>query len=224
MLMIPTTKRFMNSKKLKIKICGIKDVESARAVEKFDADFLGMIFYPKSHRYVDLETARQIVNSIDRSHLQIVGVFVDESIDVVNRISNELRLDFVQLHGAEDEDYARQIDSKIIKAFRIGDDFEVNRANKFPSEMVLIDTYVRGQVGGTGQSFDWTHADVENLQKDFLIAGGISIENFHRAVNIFKSKSEHFAGLDVSGSLEIDREKSPALIENFLKAFHKYDA
>ena len=221
MLMIPTTKRFMNSKKLKIKICGIKDVESARAVEKFDADFLGMIFYPKSHRYVDLETARQIVNSIDRSHLQIVGVFVDESIDVVNRISNELRLDFVQLHGAEDEAYTRQIDSKIIKAFRIGDNFDVNRANNFPCEMVLIDTYVRGQVGGTGQSFDWLHADVENLQKDFLIAGGISIENFHRAVDIFKDKSEHFAGLDVSGSLEIDREKSPALIEDFLKEFRK---
>ena len=128
-------------------------------------------------------------------------MFVDEDSDTVNRIAERVGLDYVQLHGNETADYAARIERPIIKAWRFGDNFDVRIANAFPCDIILLDSYVRGQAGGTGQLFNWTAAArlTARLTKPLLIAGGISIENVTTAAAIFQPY-----GADVSGSLEVD--------------------
>ena len=208
----------MTIQMIKTKICGIKSIDAARSVEKFGGDFIGFIFYPKSHRYIDPRDAKKIIDSLNRKS-KIVGVFVDEDPDKINSIARDLNLDFIQLHGNESAQYARQIEFPIIKAWRINDNFDIERANQFPCEIALLDTFVKGSAGGTGKSFDWENLELDGFNKDFLIAGGISIENVDRAVEIFQ-KSDRFIGVDVSGSLEIDYQKSPDLIQKFLEHFN----
>lgn len=200
-----------------IKICGIKTVAAARAVETFGADFIGCIFYRKSRRYIAPDAAAEILRPLK---IKKVGVFVDESADTVNRTAEIAGLDYVQLHGNETPDCAGKISTPIIKAYRYGENFSAEAANAFPCEFVLVDSFVSGKAGGTGEVFDWRSAarEVAKVTKPVFIAGGISQDNFTSAVEIFKP----FA-LDVSGSLEVSGEKSPALIESFLREFKRYE-
>lgn len=200
-----------------IKICGIKTAAAARAVENFGADFIGCIFYRKSRRYTSPETAAEILRPLK---IKKVGVFVDETSATVNRIAETVELDYVQLHGHESAEYAAEISAPIIKAYRYGENFSADAANNFPCEFVLVDAFVSGAAGGTGTTFDWNRAAVEvaKVSKPVFIAGGISQDNFSAAAEIFKP----FA-LDVSGSLEVNGEKSPALIESFLRAVKNHE-
>ena len=216
----------------KVKVCGIKTIESAEAASKNGAAFIGFIFFKKSRRYIDPIDAAKIVRhistiapSIDlidpsinatiNPSVKTVGVFVDEKSDAVNEIADRVGLDYVQLHGRETDEYARRIERPIIKAWRFGDNFDVRLANEYPCAIVLLDSFVKGQAGGTGQLFNWTAAArlTVGLTKPLLIAGGISIENVSTAIEIFQP-----FGVDVSGSLEIDGVKSIDRIEKFLRA------
>ncbi len=198
---------------MKIKICGIKTLTAAQAVENYGSDFIGCIFYKKSRRYISPELAAQILKPLKR--VKKVGVFVNEKVSVVNEISALVNLDYVQLHGNENADYAAQIHKPIIKAYRFNENFNVDDANNFPCEFILIDSFVKGQVGGTGQTFNWENSadKISQITKPIFIAGGISLENFSDAARIFKPYA-----LDVSGSLEIDGEKSVDKIKSFMTA------
>ena len=198
---------------IKIKICGIKTIEAAEAVADNGADFIGFIFFERSHRYIDPRGAAEISRRV--SNVKKVGVFVDEQIDDVNSIADRVGLDYIQLHGRETADYALKVERPIIKAWRFGDNFDIRAAEEYPSEIVLLDSFVKGKVGGTGQLFNWTAAArlTERLTKPLLIAGGISIDNVSTAIEMFRP-----FGVDVSGSLEVDGEKSIELIEKFIRA------
>lgn len=202
---------FVGSEILKIKICGIKTLEAARAAEAFGADYIGFVFLKGRRRYIEPEAAAEIAKNI-KSAMK-VGVFVDETPDYVNQTARICGLDYVQLHGHEDEKYASQIKFPIIKAYRYGENFSVEQADSFPAEIILIDSFVKGKAGGTGTSFNWHEATegLKGLKKPFMVAGGISKENALDAIKIFSPY-----GLDVSGSLEINGEKSPELIREFL--------
>lgn len=201
---------------LKVKICGIKTSEAAEAAAINGAGFIGFIFFDRSRRYIDPSDAARIarhVSSVNPS-VKTVGVFVDERSDVVNSIADRVGLDYVQLHGRETIEYAATIERPIIKAWRFGDNFDVQSAEEFPCEIILLDSFVKGQAGGTGQLFNWTAAATMTAQltKPLLIAGGISIDNVSTAAEMFRPY-----GVDVSGSLEIEGEKSVELIKAFLK-------
>ena len=200
----------------KVKICGIRSINAAKTAEENGANFIGFIFWRGSHRFIEPETARAI--SRDTRGCEKVGVFVDEDAELVNEIAEHVGLDYVQLHGHEPPSYAAKIKRPVIKAYRFGDDFDPEAANEYPAELILIDTFKKGQVGGTGERFDWRGAAKETgkLQKPFLTAGGISKENVKEAIDIF-----HPMGIDVSGSLEVNREKSTRLIEEFLDYFNE---
>ena len=201
---------------MKIKICGIKTAEAARAVEKFGADYIGCIFYAKSKRYIAPEIAAEILRPLK---IKKVGVFVNESSEIVNAIAEKVGLDYVQLHGSETAEYAKKICRPIIKAYRYGDGFSTDAANNFPCEFILVDSFVKGTAGGTGKSFDWliSAREINKITKPVFIAGGISIENFAEAAKIFNPYA-----LDISGSLEIDGVKSATKIESFLCEFKNF--
>ncbi len=203
-----------------VKVCGIRTAEAAEAATNNGAAFIGFIFFDRSRRYINPTDAARIARHIP-STVKTVGVFVDEPSDSVNAIADRAGLDYVQLHGRETIDYASTIERPIIKAWRFGDNFDVQAANEYPCEIILLDSYVKGQAGGTGQLFNWTAAATmtERLTKPLLIAGGISIDNVSTAIKMFRP-----FGVDVSGSLEVDGEKSVELIKNFLRAVRANEA
>ena len=188
---------------LKAKLCGMKTVGAARAAEGAGADFIGFIFWRRSHRFVEPQQAARIREAVP--HVKAVGVFVDEEPGVVNDVARLCHLDLVQLHGHEDASYAGRIERPVIKAYR-------------PAAMILVDAYRKGEAGGTGTCFDWRRAqrEIAAVEKPVLIAGGISEANVREVNDIF-----HPFAVDVSGSLEVHREKSAERIAAFMAQIDK---
>lgn len=201
---------------MKIKICGIRDIEAARAVAS-GADYMGFIMSNRFRRYISPESVQEITSAIAKhnNEIKFVGVYVDQPVEYVNETAEKCGLDYVQLHGHESAEYAEMIKKPVIKAFRYGDDFSLEVAENYPADLILIDSYSKNTVGGTGVSFAWEKAaeEITKLKKKYIIAGGIKAENVQLAKNIF-----HPYGVDASGSMEIDGNKSPKLIAEFLEA------
>lgn len=193
-----------------IKICGIQSLKIAETVAKNGADFMGFIFAP-SKRYIAPEKAAQISQRID--YIKKVGVFVNEAVDKVNEIAEQCSLDYVQLHGDESPAYCKKINYPIIKAFRYNGDFSSSMVNQYDVDMVLIDSYQAGKVGGTGKTFSWQEAkqSFREIKQPILVAGGLTIDNIKDAVEVLSPM-----GIDVSGGVEINGEKSVEQIERFL--------
>ena len=201
---------------MKVKICGLRTEEAVLATEDAGADFLGFVFYGKSPRHVFPEEVRELTKHVQRA--KKVGVFVDEPLDVVNAAADFCSLDFVQLHGHESAAYAREVCRPVIKAFRWGDDFSAEKANDYPAEIILLDSFSKDAVGGTGQRFCWREAAEETarLEKPLLVAGGMASGNVREAEEVFRPY-----GVDVSGSLEIEKRKSVERIREFMAVVQK---
>src|SRR5688500_1331021 len=105
-----------------IKICGIKNIETAKAAVEAGADFLGFIFVPDTKRFIEPDEAKKIIEQIPEK-IGKVGVFQNQTADQVNKIAGDLKLDFVQLHGIETPEYIKQVSAKVIKAFNLAADF-----------------------------------------------------------------------------------------------------
>lgn len=174
---------------LRVKICGITNHDDARHAADAGADELGFNFFPESPRYVTQETAAAIVDEIG-SRVTSVGVFVNEQIDTIRRCVETVGLDIVQLHGDESPDLAAEIGRtmqvKVIKAWRVGPDFESVTLADHPADHFLLDTFVRGSFGGSGQTFDWSKAaEVAKVSKIYL-AGGLTPLNVKEAIRIVR--------------------------------------
>ena len=200
-----------------IKICGIRDMDTAQAVAQ-GADMMGFIMSSQYWRYIEPATVKNICQQV--KSCQKVGVFVDEPASQVAELARECHLDMVQLHGHENIEYAQELRMLlahshigIIKAFRYGDDFTPELANSCPADMVLVDRYSKNTEGGSGIAFAWAQAadSIHEVRKPYLIAGGITKDNIKEAEKIF-----HPYGLDVSSALEVNKKKSPELIREFL--------
>ena len=201
---------------MRVKMCGMRTIVAGGAAEEAGADYIGFIFAKNSRRYVTPDTACAIARAL---HLvKTVGVFVDAPLNEVNEIAACVGLDYVQLHGHESAEMAKQVERPVIKAYRYGDDFDAEEANAYPAEMILVDSYVAGAAGGTGTAFGWQEAaqEIARITKPVLIAGGITAENVGEAMAVF-----HPFGIDVSGGLEEDGEKSEAKIRAFMAAVRR---
>lgn len=205
---------------MKIKICGLRTMEAARAAADAGADFLGFILWPGSRRFVAARQAESIIRSVCSvpGGAVAVGVVVDQRLEEVVALARRCAFGAVQLHGHEPPGYAealrRETGVRIIKAFRWRDDFSAEAANAYPADYVLLDTFKKGMAGGTGEAFRWREAagEVRRLEKPLFLAGGISAGNAREAARALSP----FA-LDVSGSLEENGEKSPEKIWAFLR-------
>lgn len=197
---------------MRAKICGIKDLFTAKIAEEAGADFIGFVFYKKSHRYISPEKAAVISKQIKTA--RTVGVFVNEDLETVNEIAAKVGLDYVQLHGQESAEYAQQVICPVIKAYSYDDNFSVAKANEFPSEMIMLDAGTPALPGGTGKSFNWKKAahDILQLHKSVLVAGGINRENVKQVNKLLRPYA-----VDVSSSLEENNEKSIEKIQAFLR-------
>ena len=199
-----------------VKMCGMKTVSAALAAEEAGADYIGFVFAKKSRRFIAPKAAQEIVRELRRA--QKVGVFVDAPMDEVNAIAALVGLDYVQLHGHETAETARGSERPVIKAYRYGDDYDVDAANKYPAEIILVDSYLQGAAGGTGTVFAWQEAarEIARITTPVLIAGGITAGNVGEAAVLF-----HPFGVDVSGGLEEQGEKSEEKIRAFMEAVRR---
>ncbi len=177
----------------RIKICGITREDDARVTAQAGADAVGLNFYAKSPRFVELDQARRIVAALPTSVTK-VGVFVNAPPDEVASTFDELGLDYVQLHGDEPAEMLADLGSRpVIRAFRFGP-AEMEPVNCFLDQCrqigclpaaVLIDAFQPGQYGGTGQVADWHAVAGWHQQKTgvcLILAGGLTPSNVTQAI------------------------------------------
>jgi len=200
---------------VKIKICGITNLEDALLAAELGADALGFIFYPKSPRKVAPETAREIIAQLP-PFVASVGVFVDEAAAVVQELAARVGLDWVQLHGQESPEYCRNLGRKVIKGFRIQDEDSLRLLAGYQgaAQALLLDTYKKGQVGGTGEVFDWYLSRKAKPYGRIILAGGLTPENVAQAIAAARPQAVDAA----SGTEAAPGRKDPAKLRAFFAA------
>lgn len=192
-----------------VKICGIRDQQTAHSAVASGADLLGFVFAP-SRRQVTVEQARQIIKTLPSS-VQTVGVFVNETVERMKEIAETAGLDYIQLHGDEDPDTARSLPYKIIKAFPVTKE-NLPQIQGFPADYYLLDSPIGGARGGNGTVFDWDLAlDLPIDRNKILLAGGLHAGNVQEAIQRLAP-----AGVDVSSGVETAGIKDLDKIKSFI--------
>ena len=172
-----------------VKICGITTITDANSAISFGADYLGFILYPKSKRYVSYDNCKEIIDAI-KDKIKTVAVTVDPSDNDILEI-NKLGVDYIQLHGSETVERVTEIKTKcslpIIKAFGIStiDDLEQTTNYRDLSEFFLFDYKPSSteMPGGNAKQFDWSIIDKSQVNKQFFLSGGLTLDNIENAVN-----------------------------------------
>jgi phosphoribosylanthranilate isomerase len=169
--------------RIRVKICGVRTLEEAQEAIACGADALGFNFWQKSARYIEPQKAREIIQQLP-IFTHCVGVFVNETPERIKEIVEQTKINVVQLHGDEEPEFCAQIGSvKIIKAFRVGEDFHIEEMRKYPADAFLLDSKVKGEYGGTGKRFDWRIALGAKSIAPIILAGGINIANVAEAID-----------------------------------------
>jgi phosphoribosylanthranilate isomerase len=165
------------------KICGITNLDDARAAVEAGADALGFNFYKPSRRYITPQHAREIIEQLPDS-LLTVGVFVNEESEAVRSIAHEVGLKALQLHGDESAKYCRELaDYYVIKTFAVANSFDPQTVNEYDVEAIMLDTKHNALRGGTGHVFDWSVAQrLASINPKLFLAGGLSPENIENAI------------------------------------------
>lgn len=184
-----------------IKLCGIRRREDVNIVNEFLPDFIGMILTEGFRRTVDMDTARELSNLVDK-RIKKVGVFVNEPAENVRSAASRLDLQVIQLHGDEDREYIRSlnVNCEIWKAVRVRSSEDIYSAEKLGCDRLLLDSFVKNAVGGTGVVADWDIIKNTNISLPYFLAGGIGEDNIAAALEICPN-------IDLSGSVETDGVK-----------------
>ncbi len=200
---------------VKIKICGLKTIEDIQMANRLKPDFVGFVF-AGSKRRITPETAAELRTEL-LPEIRSVGVFVNEKINQIVSLVRNGAVDYIQLHGDEGEAYIRQLQEKtnipVIKAVRVRGREDILRAAKLPCEYLLLDTYKTEEYGGSGETFQWEL--IPELEKPFLLAGGLSAGNIAEAL-----KCSSPWAVDVSSSVETDGRKDEEKVRKFIEAVH----
>ncbi len=171
-----------------IKICGITNIDDARAAIDAGADALGFNFYPPSPRYISPEDARELIEQLPDSVLT-VGVFVNEGTESLKNIAARAGIAAVQLHGDESPRYSRELAAsyEVIKVLAVAGDFNPQVAQAYEVQAIMLDTRHKTLRGGTGRAFDWSVASqVNQLVPKLFLAGGLSPENIEEAIELVR--------------------------------------
>ncbi len=181
----------------KVKICGITRPEDIRAVNEIRPDYIGFVFAP-SRRRIDFDRAAELKAALNPD-TKAVGVFVNEAIESIASLVRNNMIDAVQLHGYEDEPYITRLKGlvgvPVIQAVRVRCSEQISFFSRMPSDYLLLDSYVRGERGGSGKSFDW--GIIPAVKKPVFLAGGLDAGNVLEAIS-----QVHPYCVDVSSGVE----------------------
>lgn len=204
---------------MKLKVCGLTKTDQIHELISMKIDFLGFIFYEKSPRYVLNHLSLSEISGI--KHSGKVGVFVNESVENIVAIAEDTALNYIQLHGDEEENFIDELrnklnkEVKIIKVFRVGNEFGNLKFKvqnlKSDVDYFLFDTDSKA-FGGTGKTFNWQILNELEIPKPYFLSGGISPLNFNDIQNI---RQQPFA-LDINSKFETEAgNKDLEKIKNF---------
>jgi phosphoribosylanthranilate isomerase len=212
----------VETQQVKLKICGMRDVDNIMKVTSLQPDYMGFIFYAKSPRFVgnDFSLPKEFPSSVKR-----VGVFVNESNEVILQKIDALQLDYLQLHGAESVQQCNELkkhNTKVIKVFSVDDQFDFEAVKPYAGvvDFFLFDT--KGKYyGGNAQTFNWHILDRYDQQVPFFLSGGLGCDNIS-GIKALQGMNLH--ALDVNSGVEI----SPALkdvnkIKELKDSIHSYN-
>ena len=200
-----------------IKVCGMRDAGNITKVESLGVDMIGLIFYPGSSRYVACPP------SYLPEKAKRVGVFVNETEEIVLALADKFSLNFIQLHGTESPDYCISLRNKglnLIKVFSVAspDDLKATEEYEGLCSFFLFDTKCEGH-GGSGKQFDWSVLSHYHGQTPFLLSGGISAQSVE---DVKTFKHERFAGIDLNSRFEISTAlKDVEMLSRFIKELRK---
>ncbi|MBI2353724.1 MAG: phosphoribosylanthranilate isomerase [Deltaproteobacteria bacterium] len=181
---------------IKVKICGITNLEDALVAIEAGADALGFVFHPKSPRHLFPEQAAAIISQLP-PFVQTVGLFVDESLETVNETAAQCGLDIVQLHGDETPGFCAAVGRRVIKAFRVKEITCLEPMQGYRVSACLLDAWSPTAHGGTGLTFNWEIAACAAQAGRIILAGGLRPENVADAVRQVRPY-----GVDVSSGVE----------------------
>ena len=198
---------------IRSKICGITRVEDALVAAQAGADAIGLVFYAKSPRAVSVQQARQIIAALP-PFVTTVGLFVNASRCEINEVLDAVALDALQFHGDETPAQCEGFHRPWFKALRVGGGEVVagQVARYGNASGILLDTFVAGVPGGTGERFDWSLIP-PGLPKPLILAGGLTVENVQQAI----AEVRPYA-VDVSGGVEASKGiKDAAKVQAFVE-------
>lgn len=191
----------------RVKICGITNQQDALNAVQAGADALGLVFYPPSPRYIDIDAAAVIAKNIP-AFVTLTALFVNANVEQVRDAIQKVSIQLLQFHGDESPEYCEQFGLPYIKALRVGNIGDGLKGDKLRTAIddhknaraILLDAYKKGVPGGTGEQFDWDL--IPNIEMPVILAGGLSSANVKRAIEQVKPYA-----VDVSGGVE----KSPGI-------------
>jgi phosphoribosylanthranilate isomerase len=204
----------------RIKICGITREQDVSAVADNGADALGLVFYEKSPRHVSVQQAEQLVRAAP-PFLTVVGLFVNPSVDYVREVLANVPLDVLQFHGEEEPEFCKQFGKPYLKAIRVkpGVDLVECAARYAGAQGLLLDAFVEGTQGGTGESFDWSLIP-HDLPLPVILSGGLHAGNVAAAIRQVRPYA-----VDVSSGVEAAKGiKDAAKIAAFIKEVKLVDS
>jgi phosphoribosylanthranilate isomerase len=197
----------------RVKFCGFTHQDDVAQAVALGADALGFVFYGPSSRYVSPEHAQTLTRSVP-AFVTRVGLFVNEEAETVQRIFEIARLNLIQYHGEESPEFCDAIGLPYIKAFRVRKGMDLRtEMDRYPNASgFLLDAYVKGQPGGTGERFDWEL--IPHSHAPIILAGGLTPDNAKDAIDQVAPWA-----LDVSGGIETKPgRKDPDKMARFMNA------
>lgn len=213
----------------KIKLCGMMKPCDIEYANRMKPDLIGFIF-ANTRRKISAAQAKQFREALD-AEIPAVGVFVNEDISVITSLVQDGCIDMIQLHGEEDADYIRRLrevcDVPVIKAVKVQTVEQIRQAAGLPVDYLLLDTYRKGALGGTGEAFDWEllreakavagdTAEGELFGKPYFLAGGLHAGNLREAAALGSY------GLDVSSGIETDGSKDFTKMVEVMELVRKF--
>jgi len=203
---------------IRVKVCGITNLEDALAAAEVGADALGFVL-AASPRQVTPENLKHLVAKLPPLVLK-VGVFVDSPLDEVRRIMSDCGLNLAQLHGSESPEYCEALFPRAIKAFQVKDAAVLEQLPLYRASAYLLDGYHSQLKGGSGQSFDWDIAQQARGLGRIILSGGLTPENVVQAIAIARPY-----GVDVSSGVEArPGKKDHRKLAAFIRAVKESDS
>ncbi|MGG0293185.1 phosphoribosylanthranilate isomerase [Bacillus pacificus] len=196
---------------MKVKICGITDMETAKRACEYGADAIGFVF-AESKRKITPEQAKEIIAELP-AHVLKIGVFVNESVEVIQKIAENCGLTHVQLHGDEDNHQIRRLNIPSIKALGVTSETDMKNAQAYKADYILFDSPKEKFHGGNGKKFSWellTHMPKE-LREKTILAGGLNALNIEEAIRTIQP-----CMVDVSSGVETEGKKDVEKIKQFI--------
>ena len=203
----------------RIKICGITRVEDVISAVHCGADALGFVFFDKSPRNVTIQQARELAEACF-PFVTLVGLFVNASAETVRETLNSVPLDVLQFHGEEEPEFCAQFGRPYLKAVRVKQGVDlVKFASKYVgAQGLVLDAYVEGTHGGTGESFDWALIP-HDLPLPVILSGGLKVGNVADAIRQVRPYA-----VDVSSGVEVSKGiKDEAKMSSYISEVCKID-